>query len=440
MKKFLLIIFAFVVITACDKAKVGEESAEMQVQKAKDIFQGFKCSEQNMTLYSDRWKTNAVGNITIGIEDADVPDYNPTKAGKLYVRYETTGNWRLKKTNCYVGDAPKIPRRNRRCGTSKLDRFPHKRDYSNSYKSHAKYYFDNEIDAQGFAVSCQAEVVQVDDNDNATCQKKSWGHRPGIFSPGKRISRRFADGGSGWYSYYKPEAPVTHAFLYGTERRNDSVNIYHINCTNGESTLIYSEAVTTTPATCFNGLAWDSERNRLFFAAYPEGELWSNDLDETDANLVGNLNGSAAGGTFYDGNYYYVDDATNEIFEVALNDNNEIVSENVIGTLDQNMNVQSIAMSPDGLTIYGVDSQDGTDQIFSYNISGQTSSQVADTDNNEVEIAFGSDEELYAIDETGELSTINIENGEIIDVAGVDVDVELSDITTAPEEEVSPPE
>jgi len=218
------------------------------------------------------------------------------------------------------------------------------------------------------------------------------------------------------------------------------VNIYHINCTNGESTLIYSEAVTTTPATCFNGLAWDSERNRLFFAAYPEGELWSNDLDETDANLVGNLNGSAAGGTFYDGNYYYVDDATNEIFEVAFNDNNEIVSENVIGTLDQNMNVQSIAMSPDGLTIYGVDSQDGTDQIFSYNISGQTSSQVADTDNNEVEIAFGSDEELYAIDETGELSTINIENGEIIDVAGVDVDVELSDITTAPEEEVSPPE
>jgi len=161
-------------------------------------------------------------------------------------------------------------------------------------------------------------------------------------------------------------------------------------------------------------------------------------LDETDANLVGNLNGSAAGGTFYDGNYYYVDDATNEIFEVALNDNNEIVGENVIGSLDQNMNVQSIAMSPDGLTIYGVDAQDGTDQIFSYNISGQTSSQVADTDNSDVEIAFGSDEELYAVDETGDLSTINTETGEITDVA--DVDVELSDITTAPEEEVSPPE
>lgn len=437
MKKLLLIIFVFAIMTGCEKNNVNEETASMQIQKSKDIFQGFKCSEQDVALYSDKYRTHQVGNITIGIEDEDVPNYDPSKHGKLYVRYQTTGNWKMKKTNCYVGDAPKIPRRNKRCGSSKLDRFPHKRTY-NSYVSHAKYYFDNEIDANGFAVACQADIVEVDDNDNEICQKKSWGHKSGVFSPGKRISRRFADGGKGWYVYYKPQAPVTHAFLYGTERRNDSVNIYHINVTNGESTLICSEAVNSNPSSCYNGLAWDSERNRLFFATYPEGELWSNNLDETDANLIGDLTGSAANGTYYDGNYYYVDDATNDIYEVTLNDDNEITGETVIGAMDQDMNVQSIAISTDGMTIYGVNNQDGSDVIFSYDLNTGTSASVANTDNNNVEIAFGSDGELYAVDETGDLSSVNTDNGAISDVANIDVD--LSDITTAPEEEVLPPE
>ncbi|MFC1602781.1 hypothetical protein ACFL3U_04375 [Pseudomonadota bacterium] len=118
----------------------------------------------------------------------------------------------------------------------------------------------------------------------------------------------------------------THAaILLGTEnlRQIPTTNIYEIDTIACTADLISSKTNSIGSNWNFNGNAFDPETGRFYFTSFSlsssiPSTLFTDNLSGTQSK-VGVLIGRAANGTFYNGDYYYVAERTDDLYKVSLN-------------------------------------------------------------------------------------------------------------------------
>ena len=200
--------------------------------------------------------------------------------------------------------------------------------------------------------------------------------------------------------------------VYGIKRY--SAQIYEIDPTTGAATLEFTATSPVTGGSATpNGLAYDSDNNRFYYATYTgAADLYFYDGTQTKA---GDLTGQIACADYYDGKYYYIDGgppvpagATDDLYEVDLDETTGLMtSETKVGDIAGGAHGWTfngdIAISADGV-LYGLGlcATDGKYEFFSVNLDGSGFSIIKDTGYTfSLQLAFFGDT-LYGHTSTGD--------------------------------------
>jgi hypothetical protein len=414
MKKLLLIFSAILIIYGCQREKLDEQA----VDKFNGYESFYKTGEMEKTLWAGQ--NINVGTATYGIDDD----------GNFYVTYQTTGDWVLLETHLYAGTWEALPKN--KPGNPKIGRFPYSADHGSGVSTYTYTIPLTSLppcQEPGFIVAAHAAVKNISNGQGET----AWG----------AWDREFCDRRWGGYSnYYYNEPPYLHTLLYGSEYNNTTLNIYLINATDGESDLILSEDIGTYPSDTYDGIAWDPVSNYLFFTTYSEGvvsELMINTMEENAVSIsAGTLNGIAQSASFYDGQFYYIDEVDNTINAVTFDSDWMKNGETVVSTIPNEITVHDLAFSPDGSTIYLVGVYQTNTQLISLDVNTDTYSVINISLANDAQIAYGSDDQLYAVSASGTgsiVSSLDPTTGTVIEIGDEDIGgggVIISDLGRGP--------
>ena len=126
--------------------------------------------------------------------------------------------------------------------------------------------------------------------------------------------------------------------------------------------------------------------------------------NDAASSYSGTLIGTATSATFYDESFYYVNDDLNTINKVNFDENWNITGIEVLDTIPSTLTVNDIAMSPSGGTMYiiGDVQQEGgtyTTELILWDVNTGTFYTMNIAMDPGAQIAFGSDGQLYAIDQ-----------------------------------------
>lgn len=412
MKNLLLFTFLLVFIAGCNK----QQSVNNDTGQGNG-YNAFKYGTATNDLIAG--KHINVGTVLIDINpETDVID----------VIYETNLDWTIHETHVFVGySGGDIPVN--KPGNPKTGHFPYHTCWDNdgtTIITHSTLPF---ISEQQFVVAAHAKVKNINTGKTET----AWAYN-------EVTAKKFSGKRWGWFINYQYEnTPLEECtVLYGTESRNDSVNIYHISVCNESAELISTEVINDLPDGSYDGNAWDAATNTFYFTTFPNGDLYSNEMDDGEeegdegSEEAGDLEGEGGSGDFYDGEYYYVDE-DNGVNVVEFDEDGDIISEDPIDTIDIVTTVQDITISTDGLFVYGIGNGDTDSQFFKFELATGTTTLITDIATKDLQIAFGADGVLYAIDGTPNeygVYTIDPETGTMTFL--FDIDVQLSDLAGGP--------
>lgn len=182
------------------------------------------------------------------------------------------------------------------------------------------------------------------------------------------------------------------SFVYGIER--DAGTLYRIELGSVEAEARELVALPDDLAVAApDGLAHDPLHDRLYFAdAADEGgsRLFVYDRTRDAFAPAGRLAGRAAGAAFEDGDYLYVDQGTDELRRVFLDDDGAVRAEASIADfgLDDGLIVEDLAV--DGRTLYGSTrgGEATTARLFAYHLDRATFATLSTSGGTYLQLAF----------------------------------------------------
>jgi hypothetical protein len=380
MKNIVILLFASLMIMSCTRQNTFEEPA--------DIWNGYskflKTGEVYHTLWagagrSDTTKGVKVGTVTYGLKEVN-------GIGYFYVIYDcTSSGWKMSETHMYAGSKADMPLN--KADSPKIGQFSNSSCHSpgvSTFEYRVPILSLPPVET-GFTVATHCVV-----RSPAGRVETAWGY--GDF--------KFNDKMWGWYDNYSyiPPAQPPFTVLYGTTYSQDSLRLYHLNMTTGKVTLLLKEFVENNSGT-YDGAAYDEISGMFFFVNPDTRELFVNNVGDTDPSFsAGTVNGTANSGTFYNGVYYYVNADFKTINMVTFDSDWLILSETVLDTVPVNITVNDIAISPAGDYIYLVGEVDGGNtEMIKYSIAADVYYSISLNMNSGIQIAYGSDDILYAI-------------------------------------------
>lgn len=413
MKNILIFIVAALTIISCQKQIPIEE------EKGTDFGYGaFKYGEAYHTLYGGQ--TIDVGTVTVGTTEEN--------SGSIYVKFNTNPGWYIKETHVFVGPAGSSVPVNKP-GNPRIGHFPYSTEYEYSdYTTEVYYPTIDYVDGEAFVIATHA-VVYSDDGQEET----AWGYN----DDDATMNTKFSGKRWGWfqsYSYQGQAAPVAD-LLYLTQYIDGVLYIYQVNLLTGEVSLISQEEFDAGIGGTINAAAWDPESNMFLFVSQSGSELWGSNFNEDEAAyFIGNLDAVALNGAFVGNTYYFIDENSN-IWAVTFDSNMQISGQSIINSLDANLDIQDIAISPDGQLLYIVVNNNGVTELLVYNLNDNTYSVLASLGNNEFQVAVDEEGDIVVIEEIpGEdnsvIHDVNENTGEMDNSTDIDVDVE--DVVTGP--------
>ncbi len=158
MKKNVLIASVFMMaVTSCSKEELVE-SASLRVAEI--------CGEESSTdLVAGQHLL--MGDVTVS-NDADF----------LYVTYNSTGNWVIRKTHLYVGPCDAIPTNGG--GNPRIGHFPFTSTHPNTGVTSYTFTVPAEVLGGCGCVAAHAEVVRFNSRGSVIQSETAWGSGPEI--------------------------------------------------------------------------------------------------------------------------------------------------------------------------------------------------------------------------------------------------------------------
>jgi len=374
MKKAFLFIGAILLLASCVKQAENEEPSD----KWNGYFEYYKSGEVIHTLYAGR--TINAGTVTYGINDN----------AEFYVLYDCSATgWEITEVHMFAGDKKDMPLN--KPGNPKIGKFP----YSDcQFGSVSTYLFTVPLtdlppaEEPGFTVAAHCVVH----SPSGQCET---GWAEGDYT--------FRDKGWGWYDVYyfnQPENPYT--ILYGITYANDSLYLYMIDVTNNITTPIFKELVGGTTGS-YDGAAYDDVSGNIFFTnlTTTPAELWVNNLEDGASSVkAGDLIGTPKSGDFNDGSFYYVNDDDTSLYRVNFNVSNWTISSiDFVTAVPNAVTVNDITFDPSGTNLYLVGVIDNATQLIKWEVDTDTFYSTSITLSPGTQIAYGTDGELYAVEE-----------------------------------------
>jgi hypothetical protein len=410
MKNILLFIAAVLIILGCQKQNPIENKGETDLGHS-----SFKYGEIEHTLFGGQ--TIPVGTVTIGVTEDGL--------NNIYIKFETDPGWYIKETHVFVGpEGSQVPVN--KPGNPKIGHFPFSTDHQQGDGTTlVTYPTIPYVINSSFVVATHA-VVYSDNGQEET----AWAYNEGN-------STRFSGKRWGWFQSYTwdGELPAQSNLLYVTQYDEDGVlHIFQVNLENGEVIEISQEEFLAGIGSDIDGSAWDSNSNQFFFVSEAGNELWITDFNQdVPSSLIGALEGIAIDGTFLNDTYYYID-VNNQIWAVTF-DADMNMTQTPIGSINSDLDVIDITVSPDGQSLYFVINNNGISDLMVYNINDGSLTNLANLGNNAFQIAFDADGNLIAVEVTPEddnsiVHDIDQNTGEAENSTNVDVDVE--DVVVGP--------
>lgn len=166
MKKLFTILSLSLVIVSCQKSADELQPAESQVISSFNIPAGYsplECVQPVETAMLAGQSTN-VGTVTVW-NDAD----------NVYVHYQFTGDYKLKKTHLFVGACSAIPVNN--SGNPRIGQYPYQTTHGTTGVSSYTYTIPkSSLPATGcLCVSAHAEVVGYNASGQLIFSETGWG-------------------------------------------------------------------------------------------------------------------------------------------------------------------------------------------------------------------------------------------------------------------------
>jgi sugar lactone lactonase YvrE len=214
-----------------------------------------------------------------------------------------------------------------------------------------------------------------------------------------------------------PVAAVDTPIVYGVQR--ETGEIWQINPIDGSPTLVFTAPIPPNRSSSSpNGLAYDSDNNRLYYTQYP-GTAQLYFYDGTIQQSAGALTGVIACADFYAGKYYYISSATDDLYEVTFDANGFKASDTKIADITSNAHSWTfdgdIAISPEGkLYGFGKCGIHGQYEFFSVDLDGQNFALIKDNGYTfSLQLAFSPDGTLYghASSGVGYFYTVALDSG-----------------------------
>jgi hypothetical protein len=424
MKNAFFLMIAVIMMASCVQQNPEEKPFDKWNGYGKYLKYG------DITVDLKAAQHDVVGHVTYGLTDEFDPDN-----GYFYVIYQLNAGYTMTESHVYAGLKENMPLTVVKKGTPgetgspKIGLFPYGATYSTPVNADT-FYIDCQLlpDVNpGFVVASHC-VVKGPGNYKETGW--AWG------------DTRFTDKSWGMYYTYSYEVPSNKfTVLYGTSYINDYLQLYHLDVTNGITTLILKEYVGDNMGR-FDGAAYDDATRNFYFSNYTTGELYVNNLnDEEGSTAIGVLFGTPASGTFFNNAYYYVNEEANTINKVTFNSDNYIASEVILDTIPSAVVVNDITFNPDGESLYLLgEINGGGRQLITWDVSDKTFFAMDITVNSGAQMAYGSDGQLYVIapiTEGGSHSltyTLNPQSGTLTQIPDdvIIIDDPFSDLSTGP--------
>ena len=213
----------------------------------------------------------------------------------------------------------------------------------------------------GEQVCIGAHAVVVKDNGTHQQSETAWGE-----------GNRFVDRGN-WATYFcctpQDTKPV---IIFGATTRADTDEraLYEIDITNQVETKIFDVPQPSGDIFTPNGLAYDEDNDRLYYAM--GNRLWFYNRTTGENVFAGSIRGTSYGAVFAGGKYWYVQNGTSNLYALGFDADGVIVSGKdeafEANFADVNLDFGDIAYDPSQNVIYGSTTR-GTAVFFEYDLN-----------------------------------------------------------------------
>lgn len=371
MKNLFLLLIVFLMITACSH----QDSKDDQFTDKWNGYQKYlKTGEQYHTLWAG--KNINVGTCTYGIDEN----------ANFYVTYDCSASgWTISETHMFAGDKLLLPRN--KPGSPKIGQFPNSGCHNprvSTFTYRVPLTSLPPCAEPGFVVASHCVVRSPSGRTETAWAEGDY---------------KFTDKDWGWYDiYYYNQPPNRFTILYGTSYVSDTLKLFHIDVTNNKTDLILKEYLGTGTSR-LDAAAYDEAAGMFFFADYSTNILYANNLIDIDPSFVsGSIAGNAGSATFYNNEYFYVNDVARTINKVSFDNGWFVNGEIILDTIPSAIVVNDITMNPAGTVIYMIGEVNGGGrELISWDVSTETFYSMSISINSGAQLAYGSDGVLYAI-------------------------------------------
>ena len=251
--------------------------------------------------------------------------------------------------------------------------------------------------------------------------EKKWENET-AWGQGKRFNER---GNWGMYFNYTvcpPEECVPASTIFGVMGDGNNGSLWRIDVSDDsivdETRLVEIDTVDGSTQFYPNGLAYDDENHRLYYAVRSNSgtQLFMYDFENDPILAATGLSGEVYGATWGDGKYWYIPNGSNDMrtveFDVdGINGTVEMHEANFAG--GKSFNFGDMALAPDEPVIYVSTSFSGTDkEFFKYDLNegeGNRYLPIIDSDYTGkavgLQLGFGEDGVLYGHNTFGSSQT-----------------------------------
>lgn len=297
----------------------------------------------------------------------------------LYVTYKTTGDWYLTEVHLHVLEED--PGKRLPPGLT-----PYKSEVDKEKEFTLKVPlssfvsdFENQCDELSLWLQAHAVVKKIVDEE-VVQEETAYGGE--IVKP-----RRGAWYGGFPFTIKCCEPCEDRIIIYGVKGNGGEGGLYAIEIVDdsfGSEELLFSYDVTSGDNFSGNGLAFDEENNRLYFASGSGTSGWNLYFYDFDGNIVEaatDLPGEIYGATWGAGKYWFIPNGTDDMYTVEFNamgmEGSPVLFEEDFAN-GKEFNFGDIALDSEAGIIYGSSAFSGTDvEFFAYDLSQAEDSRYA---------------------------------------------------------------